>query len=177
MFRYVAAREEEPERDVIIDRPNRDKASSKATKAIVILLLLVSAALTAIVTFGGWEKLAGMKAIAIGYIIVYLVMAFYIARWNRGALPLAAALAIILGIFAAIAGPQWFTRDKAGFANPALDADFLGLLTLIIVPVQILLIAFAMRGFQQEWNVEVERPATESGDYSPPPSSGEPQTA
>ena len=118
-----------------------------------------------------------MKAIAIGYIIVYLVMAFYIARWNRGALPLAAALAIILGIFAAIAGPQWFTRDKAGFANPALDADFLGLLTLIIVPVQILLIAFAMRGFQQEWNVEVERPATESGDYSPPPSSGEPQTA
>ena len=59
MFRYVAAREEEPERDVIIDRPNRDKASSKATKAIVILLLLVSAALTAIVTFGGWEKLAG----------------------------------------------------------------------------------------------------------------------
>ena len=32
----------------------------------------------------------------------------------------------------------------------------LGLLTIIIVPVQLLLIAFAMRGFQQQWNVEVE---------------------
>ena len=27
----------------------------------------------------------------------------------------------------------------------------------MIVPVQIFLIAFAMRGFQQAWNVEVER--------------------
>jgi hypothetical protein len=173
MFRYVAAPGEERAHDVVIDRPNRDKASSKATKAVVILLLIVSAALTAIITFGGWEKLAGMKAVAIGYILVYLVMAFYVARWNRGVLPIAAALAIILGIFAAIAGPQWFTRDKAGFENPALDADFLGMLTLIVVPVQILLIAFAMRGFQQEWNVEVERPVAESpppsssGDYAP----------
>ena len=174
MFRYVAAAEEERE-DIVIDRPNRDKASSKATKAVVILLLIVSAALTAIITFGGWDKLAGMKAIAIGYIILYLVMAFYVARWNRGVLPLAAALAIILGIFAAIAGPQWFTRDKAGFANPALDANILGMLTLIIVPVSILLIAFAMRGFQQEWNVEVERPAAEPGGYAPPPN--EPQAA
>ena len=34
----------------------------------------------------------------------------------------------------------------------------LGLLTRrCIVPVQLLLIAFAMRGFQQAWNVEVER--------------------
>jgi len=30
------------------------------------------------------------------------------------------------------------------------------------VPLQLLLIAFAMRGFQQAWNVEVERPASES---------------
>jgi hypothetical protein len=97
-----------------------------------------------------------------------------VLRWNRGVLPLAAALAIILGIFAAIAGPQWFERDKSGFTNPALDADFLGLLTLLVVPVQVLLIAFSMRGFQQAWNVEVERPRTESG-YGP--ASGEPQTA
>jgi hypothetical protein len=173
MFRNVAA-PADSDRDVIIDRPNRDKASSKATKAVVILLLLVSAGLTAIITFGGWDKLAGMKAISIGYILVYLVMAFYVARWNRGVLPIAAALAIILGIFAAISGPEWFSRDKTGFANPALDANFLGLLTLIVVPVQILLIAFAMRGFQQAWNVEVERPRTEQG-YAPPPS--EPQTA
>jgi hypothetical protein len=30
-------------------------------------------------------------------------------------------------------------------------------LTLLIVPVQMLLVAFAMRGFQQGWNVELER--------------------
>jgi protein-S-isoprenylcysteine O-methyltransferase Ste14 len=151
--------------DIVIERPNRDKASSKATRAVVILLLLVSAGLIFVVTVGGWEKLAGMKLVQIGYILVYLLMAFYVARWNRGVLPLAAALAIILGIFAAIAGPSWFDRDKTGFSEPALDSNILGLITLLIVPVQVLLIAFVMRGFQQAWNVEVERPR--DAGYSP----------
>jgi presenilin-like A22 family membrane protease len=141
-----------------IERPNREKASSKATKAVVILLLLVSAGLMLIVTLGGWSKLAGMQVVQIAYLLVYVLMAFYVARWNRGVLPMAAALAIILGIFAAIAGPQWFDRDKAGFSSPALDESILGLITLLIVPVQVLLVGFAMRGFQQAWNVEVEVP-------------------
>ncbi len=141
-----------------IEHPNREKAASKATKAVVILLLLVSVALMLIVTLGGWSKLAGMQPVQIGYMLVYLLMAFYTARWNRGVLPMAAALAIILGIFAAIAGPQWFERDKTGFSSPALDESIIGLITLLLVPVQILLIGFAMRGFQQVWNVEVEVP-------------------
>ena len=141
-----------------IEHPNQEKAASKATKAVVILLLLASAGLVLIVTLGGWSKLAGMQVVQVGYILVYLIMAFYVARWNRGVLPLAAALAIILGIFAAIAGPQWFDRDKTGFSSPALDESVLGLITLLIVPVQLLLIAFSMRGFQQAWNVEVEVP-------------------
>jgi presenilin-like A22 family membrane protease len=141
-----------------IERPNREKAASKATKAVIILLLLASAALMLIVTLGGWSKLAGMQVVQIAYLLVYVLMAFYVARWNRGVLPMAAALAIILGIFAAIAGPQWFDRDKAGFSSPALDESILGLITLLIVPVQVLLIGFAMRGFQQAWNVEVEVP-------------------
>jgi hypothetical protein len=113
----------------------------------------------AIVTIGGWDALEGAKAVQIAYIALYLVIAFYVARWNRGVLPVAAALAIVLLIFAAVAGPGWFDRDKTGFEDPALDSGLLGLITLLIVPVQILLIAFAMRGFQQEWNVEVERRA------------------
>jgi hypothetical protein len=60
------------------------------------------------------------------------------------------------------ASPEWFDRDKTGFSDPALPAGVLGLLTLLIVPVQVLLIAFAMRGFQQGWNVEVEVPAGET---------------
>ena len=156
---------DEPQRDVVIERPNRDKASSKATKAIVILLMLASVALMAIVCIGGWPALEGAKAILIAYMAIYLIMAFYTARWNRGVLPLAAAFAIILLIFAAIAGPEWFARDKTGFSNPPLDESVLGLVTLLLVPVSFLLIAFAMRGFQQEWNVEVERPADGRRSY------------
>jgi presenilin-like A22 family membrane protease len=142
--------------DVELTHPNRDKAESKATKAACLLLLLTSAALVAIVTAGGWTELQGAQIVAFGYVIVYLVMAFYVAKWNRGVLPVAAALAILLLVVAAVAAPAWFDRDKAGFSDPALEPSILGLLTAIIVPVQVLLIAFAMRGFAQKWNVEVE---------------------
>ena len=152
---------------VTIEHPNRDKASSKATRATVILLLLVSAALVLIVTVGGWSALEGAKAVEIGYIAVYLVIAFYVARWNRGVLPLAAALAIILLIFAAVAAPAWFDRDKTGFTDPALSSDLLGLITVLIVPVQVLLIAFAMQAFAQQWNVEVERHSEPPADAVP----------
>src|SRR5439155_9126066 len=157
------------ERDpnVIIEHPNREKASSKATKAVVLLLLLGSAGLVAIVTVGGWSALEGAKALQIAYILLYLVMAYFVARWNRGVLPVAAALAIVLLIFAAVAGPEWFARAKAGFNEPTLNENVPGLVTFIIVPVQIFLIAFAMRGFQQAWNVEVERyPDGSSGTVS-----------
>jgi K+-sensing histidine kinase KdpD len=143
--------------DVVIERPNRRKASSRITKAIVVLLLLVSAALVLIVTIGGWDQLEGAKALQVAYVALYLLMAVLVARWNRGVLPVAAALAIVMLIFAAVAGPAWFERDKEGFADPALDASLLGLVTLLIVPVQALLIVVAMQGFRQAWNVEVER--------------------
>jgi hypothetical protein len=145
------------EQEPTIEHPNRDKASSKATRAVVILLLLVSAALVTIVTIGGWDVLEGAKLLQVAYILLYLLIAFFVARWNRGVLPVTAALAIVLLIFAAVAGPQWFDRDKAGFTSPSIDENVLGLVTLLIIPVQVLLIAFAMRGFQQAWNVEVER--------------------
>jgi hypothetical protein len=150
---------EGPREGYVIEHPNRKKASSKAVKAIVVFLLLVSAALVTIITVGGWESLEGAKGPQIGYIVLYLVMAYFIARWQRGVLPVAAALAVILLIFAAVSGPEWFDRDKEGFTSPLLDENILGLLTFVLVPVQVLLIGFAMRGFQQAWNVEVERPA------------------
>jgi hypothetical protein len=145
------------ENEVVIERPNRAKASSKATKAVVLLLLLVSVGLMLIVTIGGWDELSGAKPIEVGYILVYLIMAFYVARWNRGVLPLAAALAILLLIFAAVAIPGWVDRDSDGFHQTALDAGVLAIVTALIIPVQVLLIAFAMRAFNQAWNVEVER--------------------
>jgi hypothetical protein len=124
---------------------------------LIVLLLLVSAALILIVTLGGWDELQGAKALQVAYVALDVLMAVLVARWNRGVLPVAAALAIVMLIFAAIAGPQWFERDKEGFADPAIDAGTLGLITLLIVPVQALLIVATMAGFRQGWNVEVER--------------------
>jgi hypothetical protein len=153
---------------VRIEHPNRRKAASKLTRLIVVLLLLVSALLVAIVAVGGWDLLQGAKALQIAYIVVYVVIAFFVMRWSRGVLPLAAALAIVLLIFAAVSAPGWFDRDAPGFAEPTIDAGFLGLITALLVPVQLLLIAFAMSGFRQAWNVEVERPVDE-----PPPRRGD----
>ncbi len=166
--------------DVRIEHPNRKKASSKVTRLIVFVLLVASAAVLAIITWGGWDTLEGAKPLQIGYIVLYLLMAFFVLRWSRGALPVASALAIIMLIFAAVSAPQWFDRDKSGFTNPTLDEGIIGLLTALMVPLQLLLIAFAMSGFRQAWNVEIERPVddrghddrderAERGDASPAP--------
>ena len=160
MYRHLVmafAPPSEREPGVVITHPNRDKPVVQATRATVVLLLLASAGLVLVVTVGGWSVLEGAVPVQIAYIVIYLTLAFYAARWNRGVLPVAAALAVLLAIFALVAGPAWFDRNKSGFAQPALNAGLLGLLTLLIVPVQMLLVAFAMRGFKQGWNVEVER--------------------
>ena len=47
---------------------------SKATKWLVILLLLASVGLMAIVTIGGWDALEGAKAVLIAYMAIYLIL-------------------------------------------------------------------------------------------------------
>jgi lysylphosphatidylglycerol synthetase-like protein (DUF2156 family) len=156
-----------PAGDVVITHPNRHKPVVQATRATVILLLLVSAGLVLIVTVGGWKVLEGAWLVQVAFIVAYLILALFAGRWNRGVLPISAALAVLLLIFALVSGPGWFDRDKTGFEQPAINAGLLGLVTLMIVPVQMLLIAFAMRGFQQGWNVELERPPA-AGGYGEP---------
>ena len=141
----------------VIEHPNRDKASSRSTKALVVALLVVTAALLAIATIGGWSRIQGAKSLQIAYILLYLVLAYYVARWRSGLLPVAAALAIVLALFAAISGPEWFERNGEGFTDPLLDSSIVGTVTLVLVPLQVLLIVFAARGFSQRWGVEVER--------------------
>ena len=150
---------DEDDDDRVIYHPNREKAASKATKAITVLLLIAGAVITLIITIGGWSQLQGAKFVSVGFVIVFFVMAFFVARWTRGILPLAAALAIILGVFAAIAAfgsGSWSDRSSEGYADSALPADLIWLLCIVLIPVLILLIAFAMRAFSQKWNVEVE---------------------
>src|SRR3954464_9339403 len=122
---------------VVIEHPNRRKASSQLARLVVIVLLIASAAVTLIVTIGGWDAFEGAKPIQIVYIALYMVFALFVARWSRGVLPMIAALAIILGIFGAVAAPAWFDRDKDGFASPPLDADLLGLLCALLVPLSL----------------------------------------
>jgi hypothetical protein len=159
--------------DVVITHPNREKPEVRATRATVIVLLLASAALMLVITIGGFEVLEGGGPVAIQFvfILIYLLLAFYAGRWNRGVLPVAAALAVLLGTFALVAAPGWFDRNASGFTQPTLEAGLLGILTLLLIPLQLLLVAFVMRGFGQGWNVERElrRPAAGPGAGAPHP--------
>jgi hypothetical protein len=146
-------------------RPNREKPEAKSARTLVVFLLLVSAGLALVITLGGWSRLEGGKVFALLFVAIYVLFAFLVARWNRGVLPVASALAIILAIFAGIAAPAWFDRAKDGLSDPALPPDLLGLLTLLMVPLQVILIAVAMVAFNQDWHVEEER---QIGDELPP---------
>lgn len=176
----------------VVVYPNRDKAASKLTKTVVAIILLVSAALMIIVTFGGWSRLQGLKGVNLIWCALYIILAFYIwTRWARGLLPIAAALGILvlmLGIVAGtgLAGTSWFDRNAFGFApaktifgGPGLPADALGLVTVLLIPVQMLLIFFTMLGFSQGWNVEMEVPEEKAkrGGQGGSSSSPEPATA
>ena len=141
-------------------RPNREKPEAKTMKAIIAFVLLVSGGLLIVITLGGWERLQGASVAVMTMLWagLYILFAVLVSRWGRGVLPVAAALAIILAIFAAIAAPEWFARSKDGLDSPALPEDLLGTLTLIVVPVQLLLVVVSMIGFNQGWHVEEERP-------------------
>ncbi len=152
--------------------PNREKAESKTTKAIVAFVLLISAALLIIITLGGWERLQspGVGLITLFWAGLYVLFALLVLRWNRGLLPVASAMAILMAIFAAVAADGWFARAKDGLDDPALPPDLLGVLTIVVIPVQLLLITVAMIAFNQAWNVEEERPiGGRRGDAPPPP--------
>jgi hypothetical protein len=169
--------------------PNREKVSCKLTKLIVVLILVVSIVLMLALTIGGWSELEGLKPVNFVWCLIYAVMAIYIWRWSRGLLPIAAALGILLLIIAVIAGTglsgtSWFDREHAGFANAqslfggsGLSDNTLGLLTVLLIPVQVALIVVAMIGFAQGWNVELEVPDDEARRRGSKPIARGPQTA
>jgi hypothetical protein len=151
--------------ETVLVHPNRDKVESKATKAAIVLLLLVSAGLILVILIGGLGQLQGMVVVGFVWAVIYLGMAWLVSNWNRGILPVASAMAILLTVTAAVAAPAWFSRDKGGFEDSTLPASILGMLALILIPVSIALIGFAMRGFQQKWNVEIEVPREDADRY------------
>lgn len=137
-------------------------------KWVIVLLLLGTAALGALIAIGGWSLLkggGGMGVVCLTYALLYALFAFLVARWSRGVLPVAAALSMILAIFCAVGANSWFARDKGGFDEAALSSDLLGTLVIALGLLQLVLIAAALYGFNQEWHVEEERPIGSGEDY------------
>jgi len=159
----------------VIYHPNRDKPESKAMKAVVVLLLIVSAALVLIVTIGGWSALQGSTPFAFAYAFLNLLFAYYVSRWNRGVLTVAAALAVLYGVLALVAAPSWFARDKAGFADPLLDPGLIGVLTFVLVPIQAMIVIACARAFSQQWNIEIEVDPEDDRHHEPPARGGTPE--
>lgn len=153
-------------------RPNREKAGSITTKLVIVLLLLATAVVSMLITIGGWSLLKGGGGIGVVcavYALIYALFAFLVARWNRGVLPVAAALSMILAIFCAVGANSWFARDKAGFDEALLPSSLIGTLVVVLGLLQIVLIAAAFYGFSQEWHVEEERPIGSGEDYGAHP--------
>ena len=157
---------EEEEERYVAAHPNRYRAESKATRSAVILLLLISALLTAIVAIASVPVAGspGMQFIGFVYILLFLVMAYYIFKWSRGVLAMAAAFAVLFALLSIVAAPGWFSRDQTGFASPLLPSSLLGVLLVVMVPIQLILVAFSMRGFNQGWNIEVPVPEHEANE-------------
>jgi len=163
-------------------RPNREKAESVTTKFVLVVLLLATSAIAVIITFTGFSLMSGGSGMAIICLIfglLYAFFAFLVARWNRGILPVAAALSMILAIFCAVGADSWFARDKSGFEEGVIPVTLIGLFVVILALLQIVLIAAALYGFNQEWHVEEERPIGSGEDYGAgaPPENGAPQPA
>jgi lysylphosphatidylglycerol synthetase-like protein (DUF2156 family) len=149
-------------------RPNREKSGSVTTKLVIVLLLAATAAIAALITIGGWSLMKGggaMGLVCAIYAILYAFFAFLVARWSRGILPVAAALSMILAIFCAVGADSWFARDKSGFDEALLPSALIGTLVIVLGLLQLVLIAFALYGFNQEWHVEEERPIGSGEDY------------
>jgi hypothetical protein len=163
-------------------RPNREKAESVTTKIVTVILLAATSIIAVIVAITGFSLMSGGTAIAVVtliYGLLYGFFAFLVARWNRGILPVAAALSMILAILCAVGADSWFARDKAGFEDALIPVTLIGLFVVILALLQIVLIAAALYAFNQEWHVEEERPIGSGEDYGAgaPPENGAPQPA
>ncbi len=163
-------------------RPNREKAESITTKFVLVLLLAATSAIAVIIAISGFSLITGgtvMAVVTLFYGLLYAFFAILVARWNRGILPVAAALSMILAIFCAVGANSWFTRDKAGFEEGLLPVPLIGLLVIVLALLQIVVVAVALYGFNQDWHVEEERPIGAGEDYGrgAPPENGAPQPA
>ena len=155
------------EGNLIIEHPNRDRPESQATRALVVGLLLVSTLIFAIATVGGWEKIQGAKPVHVAYVIIYLLLAFYIARWRSGLLPVAASVrdhpAHLLRDqrAAVVLARRRRVQRSAAVLEHRRGADARARAAAAAAH------RAAARGFSQKWSVEVERRSGPQAYVSP----------
>jgi hypothetical protein len=161
-------------------RPNREKAESVTTRLVLALLLAATAAIAALVTIAGFSLMtggSGMGLVCLIYAVLYAFFAFLVLRWNRGILPVAAALSTILAIFCATGAESWFARDKAGFEGALIPVSLIGVLVIALLLLQIVVVVVCLYAFNQNWHVEEERPIGSGEDYGASPDDGAPLPA
>jgi hypothetical protein len=143
-------------RNVKLEYPNRDKASSKLMRVLVIVALLISSALITIVSIRGWDLMQDAKTLNIAFVALNIIFVIQLLRWSRGVLPMSAGLAAFVGIFSGVSIRSWYERDAPGYLDAQLSAD-LGFLTILIFAMQLVIIVLAITAFTQNWQIEVER--------------------
>ena len=166
------------EAEVVVTHPNRDTPETNGARMAVVVLFGLSILLMLAILAFGWSVLEGMLAVSFGYILIYAILIWRVSSWARGPLAVGAALAILLAIFVAIAVPTWADRNAPGYAKPeavwgsaGLPPAVLGLMTMLLVLLQVGVVIACTRAFRQEWQVEVEVPA---GGSLPEPGAADP---
>lgn len=155
---WTGARQGEEVQDTVLTHPNRDNASAKAMRVASVLVLLASAALSAVIMIGGWDVLAGAVGLWVVLTALNVFFAYHVSRWRSGVLPVAAGVAVVSGIFAAVSVGSWFSRGDAGYDEPALPEELIGVLVLAYAVLQLVATVILMRSFTQQWHVELEVP-------------------
>jgi hypothetical protein len=157
--------------------PNREKQSSLAVRLLIIVLLVAAAALMVIVALGGWSILSGGTTWGVISILLaglYLILAWMIWRWSRGALAVATAVSVLLLILFSVGVGSWFARNRPDFSEAALPSELLGMIVVVLIPLQAAITVATAIGFRQNWYVEEERPIGADSGGGP---TGEPLTA
>jgi len=151
--------------------PNREKPASLNVRLLIVVLLIVAAILMVIVTFGGWSILTGgatWGVISLLFAGLYVLLAYMIWNWSRGALALTTAISVLLLVLFSVGVGSWFARNKPDFSEAALPSELLGMLVVVLIPLQAAITVATAIGFRQNWYVEEERPIAGDTGSDPP---------
>lgn len=144
--------------DVVITHPNRDTAAAKSTRLFVIAVLVASAVLVLVLTWGAWGRQTGALGLQLSFALLFGYFAYAVMNWRAGVLPIAAGVAIVSGVFAAVTVGGWFDRDGAGYAESPLPPDLIAVLLMAYAILQLVVVVLTLRAFTQQWQVELEVP-------------------